>query len=130
QFMGPRGEEQIAKRLAAAGAAGAIAPDLPPDEGEPLERAFERHGLALVYLVAPTSSPARVALIGERCGGFVYCVSLVGITGARQSGPRNLARLVARVKHSSPLPVAVGFGVSRPEHVQAVARGGADGVIV
>ena len=130
QFLGPRGAPAIAQRLAAAGAAGAIVADLPPDEGEPLEAAFEQHGLALVYLVAPTSSAGRVELIAERAGGFVYCVSLAGVTGARSSGPRNVGALVARVKSKTPLPVAVGFGVSRPEHVRAVARTGADGVIV
>jgi tryptophan synthase alpha chain len=116
--------------LAAAGASGAIVPDLPPDEGEPLEEAFERNGLALVYLVAPTSSAERIELIASRSGGFIYCVSLAGVTGARQSGPQNLAELVARVKAVATQPVAVGFGVSRPEHVQAVAATGADGVVV
>jgi tryptophan synthase alpha chain len=130
QFLGPRGASAIASRLATAGAAGAIVADLPPDEGAPLEGAFTSHDLALVYLVAPTSSPDRVALIGERAGGFVYCVSLAGVTGARRTGPRNLGALVARVKKSTPLPVAVGFGVSKPEHVRAVTRAGGDGVAV
>ena len=130
QFLGPRGADAIAARLATAGAVGAIVADLPPDEGAPLEAAFETHGLALVYLVAPTSSAERVVLIAERAGGFVYCVSLAGVTGARSSGPHNINALVARVKSKTPLPVAVGFGVSKPEHVRAVARTGADGVIV
>jgi tryptophan synthase alpha chain len=130
QFMGPRGERAIATRLTAAGAAGAIVADLPPDEGAPLEEAFVENGLALVYLVAPTSSAERLTLIGERSGGFVYCVSLAGVTGARRRGPAKLGALVARVKERSPLPVAVGFGVSRPEHVRAVAATGADGVAV
>ena len=130
QFLGPRGAEPVARRLAAAGAAGAIVADLTPDEGESLEAAFVRHGLALVYLVAPTTTPARIELIANRSGGFVYCVSLTGVTGARQALPATLAGLVGRVKKVSPLPVAVGFGVSRPEHVAAVARAGADGVIV
>ena len=130
QFLGPRGADAIAKRLATAGSAGAIVADLPPDEGAPLEAAFDAHGLALVYLVAPTSSAERIALIADRAGGFVYCVSLAGVTGARSSGPHNISALVARVKSKAPLPVAVGFGVSKPEHVRAVARTGADGVIV
>lgn len=130
QFLGPRGADPIAQRLAASGASGAIVPDLTPDEGEPLEEAFERHGLALVYLVAPTTSDERMAFITRRSGGFVYCVSLAGVTGARQNGPANIGGLVARVKEASPLPVGVGFGVSRPEHVHAVAATGADGVIV
>jgi tryptophan synthase alpha chain len=130
QFLGPRGARAIADRLEKAGAAGAIVADLPVDEGAPLEEAFERHGLALVYLVAPTSTDERIALIARRAGGFVYCVSLTGVTGARSSGPHNIDALVARVKERSQLPVAVGFGVSRPEHVRAVANAGADGAIV
>jgi len=130
QFLGPRGADKIARRLADAGARGAIVADLTPDEGEPLEHAFESAGLALVYLVAPTSTSDRVALIAERAGGFVYCVSLTGVTGARRSGPANATSLVKRVKAAAKLPVAVGFGVSRPAHVRAVARTGADGVIV
>jgi tryptophan synthase alpha chain len=130
QFLGPRGESAIARRLTEAGAAGAIAADLTPDEGAPLEAAFEAHGLALVYLVAPTTTAERVEFIVNRSGGFVYCVSLTGVTGARSALPTTLAALVGRVKKVSPLPVAVGFGVSRPEQVRAVAKAGADGVIV
>jgi tryptophan synthase alpha chain len=130
QFLGPIGAEVISRRLADAGAAGAIVADLTPDEGAPLEEAFSRHGLALVYLVAPTTSQDRTAYIAERAGGFLYCVSLTGVTGARQSTPTALRALVGRVKSVSPLPVAVGFGISRPAHVKAVARAGADGVVV
>jgi tryptophan synthase alpha chain len=130
QFMGPSGIDEFARRLAAAGAAGAIVADLTPDEGAPLERAFAANDLALVYLVAPTSTPDRIATIVERSGGFVYCVALNGVTGARSSSPAGLAARVARLGAASGLPVAVGFGVSRPEHVRRVARAGADGVIV
>jgi len=130
QFLGPRGEDAIAQRLARAGAAGAIVADLTPDEGAPLEAAFAAHDLALIYLVAPTTTTDRIEFIANRSGGFVYCVSLTGVTGARSALPSSLAALVGRVKRVSPLPVAVGFGVSRPEHVRAVAKAGADGVIV
>jgi len=130
QFMGPRGEAAVAKRLAGAGAAGAIVADLTPDEGGPLEAAFTANDLALIYLVAPTTTPERIKFIVNRSGGFVYCVSLTGVTGARIALPASLAGLVSRVKKVSPLPVAVGFGVSRTEHVRAVAKAGADGVIV
>ena len=99
--------------------------DLTPDEGAPLEEEFETHGLALVYLVAPTSSEERIDADRQRAGGFVYCVSLTGVTGARSSGPhRHWTRCVRAIKAASTLPVAVGFGVSRPEHVRA---GGACG---
>jgi tryptophan synthase alpha chain len=129
QFLGPPGRE-IAQSLSNAGAAGAIVADLTPDEGEPVEAAFTRHDLALVYLVAPTTPPERAAWIASRAGGFVYCVSLTGVTGARQSLPARLRSMVKSLKLVSPLPVAVGFGVSRPEHVRSVAKAGADGVIV
>jgi len=129
QFLGPPGRK-IAQSLFDAGAAGAIIADLTPDEGAPLEEAFTRHDLALIYLVAPTTPPDRAAWIANRSGGFVYCVSLTGVTGARQSLPGRLRSMVKGLKQVSPLPVAVGFGVSRPEHVRSVAKSGADGVIV
>jgi tryptophan synthase alpha chain len=83
-----------------------------------------------VYLVAPTTPPERRRWIASRTTGFVYCVSLVGVTGARASLPSSVGRLVRDVKAASSLPVAVGFGVSRPAHVRSLARAGADGVIV
>ncbi|MDO8485245.1 MAG: tryptophan synthase subunit alpha [Candidatus Limnocylindrales bacterium] len=122
--------EAVARRLAGAGAAGLIVADLTPDEGAPFEAVARRVGLAVVYLVAPTTPPARMARIAARSGGFLYCVSLVGVTGARASLPSTVGRLVREVRSVSPVPVAVGFGVSRPAHVRAIARAGADGVIV
>jgi len=116
--------------LARAGAAGVIVADLTPDEGAPFERVAAQAGIAVVYLVAPTTAPARREAVAARSGGFLYCVSLVGVTGARASLPRTVARLVREVRAVSPVPVAVGFGVSRPTHVRAIARAGADGVIV
>ena len=86
--------------------------------------------IAVVYLVAPTTSPARRSMIAARSGGFLYCVSLVGVTGARTALPSTVGRLIREVRAVSPVPVAVGFGVSRPVHVRAIARAGADGVIV
>jgi tryptophan synthase alpha chain len=130
QFMGPRGIDAVAQQLASARAAGAIVADLTPDEGAPLEEAFGRVGLSLVYLVAPTSTDERVAMIGQRASGFVYCVALTGVTGARSEGPAHLETYVGRVKSAAQVPVAVGFGVSRPEHIRAVAAAGADGAIV
>lgn len=121
---------EAARRLADAGAAGIIVADLTPDEGAPFEAVARDAGLAVVYLVAPTTAPARRAEIASRSGGFLYCVSLVGVTGARTSLPADVAHLVRDVRAASPVPVAVGFGVSRPEHVRALAKAGADGVIV
>ena len=130
QVIGGGDGEAVARRLAGAGAAGLIVADLTPDEGAPFEAVARSAGLAVVYLVAPTTAPARRAVIAQRSGGFLYCVSLVGVTGARAALPRSVGRLVREVRSVSPVPVAVGFGVSRPAHVRAIARAGADGVIV
>ena len=104
--------------------------DLTPDEGAPFEAVAAEAGIAVVYLVAPTSSRARMTAVAARSGGFLYCVSLVGVTGARISLPPTVAKLVREVTALSPVPVAVGFGVSTPAHVRAIAKAGADGVIV
>lgn len=130
QVIGGGDGEAVARRLAAAGAAGLIVADLTPDEGALFEAVARAVGLAVVYLVAPTTPPARRAAIAARSGGFLYCVSLVGLTGARTSLPATVGRLVRDVRAVSPVPVAVGFGVSRPAHVRAIAKAGADGVIV
>ena len=130
QVIGGGDGEAVAQRLAGAGAAGLIVADLTPDEGAPFEAVARAAGLAVVYLVAPTTPPARRAAVAARSGGFLYCVSLVGVTGARTSLPATVGRLVRDVTAVSPVPVAVGFGVSRPAHVRAIAKAGADGVIV
>ena len=130
QVLGGGDGRDRARTLAAAGASGVIVADLTPDEGGPFEAVAADAGLAVVYLVAPTSSPVRRAWIASRTGGFLYCVSLVGVTGARTSLPSTVKQLVADVKGISPVPVAVGFGVSKPAHVRALASAGADGVIV
>ena len=130
QVIGGGDGEAVARRLAAAGAAGIIVADLTPDEGAPFEAVARTVGLAVVYLVAPTTAPDRRAAIAARSGGFLYCVSLVGVTGARTSLPRTVGRLVREVTAASPVPVGVGFGVSKPAHVQAIAKAGAGGVIV
>jgi len=130
QFLGGGDGREAARRLATAGAAGVIVADLTPDEGAPFEAAAREHGLAVVYLVAPTTAPARRAAIAARSGGFLYCVSLVGVTGARSSLPPTVGRLIRDVVAVSPVPVGVGFGVSKPAHARAIARAGAGGVIV
>jgi tryptophan synthase alpha chain len=130
QFIGGGDGRESARRLSSAGAAGVIVADLTPDEGGPFEAVARDHGLAVVYLVAPTTPPERRREIAARSGGFLYCVSLVGVTGARDSLPSTVGRLVRDVVAASPVPVAVGFGVSRPAHVRAIARAGAGGVIV
>jgi tryptophan synthase alpha chain len=130
QLLGGGDGAARARALAAAGAAGVIVADLTPDEGAPFEAAAAEAGIAVVYLVAPTTPPERRAWVAGRSGGFLYCVSLVGVTGARSSLPSTVGRLVRDVKATSPVPVAAGFGVSKPAHARAIARAGADGVIV
>ncbi len=130
QVIGGGDGERVARRLSSAGAAGLIVADLTPDEGASFEDVAREAGLAVVYLVAPTTPPERRAAVAARSGGFLYCVSLVGVTGARTSLPSSVGRLVRDVKAVSPVPVGVGFGVSRPAHVRAIVKAGADGVIV
>jgi tryptophan synthase alpha chain len=130
QIIGGGDGEAVARRLAGAGAAGMIVADLTPDEGGPFEAVARGAGLAVVYLVAPTTPPDRRAFIAARTGGFLYCVSLVGVTGARSTLPATVGQLVRDVREVSPVPVGVGFGVSKPKHVKAIAKAGADGVIV
>jgi len=130
QVIGGGDGGAVAKRLAGAGAAGLIVADLTPNEGAPFEAVARAAGLAVIYLVAPTTSPARRAWVAGRSGGLLYCVSLVGVTGARTALPASVGKLVRAVQAVSPVPVAVGFGVSKPAHVRAIAKAGADGVIV
>jgi len=117
----------VAARARLAGVSGFIVPDLPPDSAAPWLAVSS--GIDTVFLAAPTSTCARLELIGERSRGFVYCVSSLGVTGERSELPVELTGLVARVKAATPLPVAVGFGVSTPDQAAAVAAI-ADGVIV
>jgi tryptophan synthase alpha chain len=124
-----RGTERFADDAAAAGASGLIVPDLPHDEAEAVRAACDAAGLALVPLVAPTTTDERVAEIGRDARGFVYTVSLSGTTGERDELPAGLADTVDRVRAASDVPVAVGFGISTPEHARQVAEI-ADGVIV
>jgi tryptophan synthase alpha chain len=130
QIIGGGDGRAVASRLAQAGASGVIVADLTPDEGASFESIACEIGLAVVYLIAPTTTPARRAEVACRSGGFLYCVSLVGVTGARTSLPPSVGALVAAARADSPVPVAVGFGVSRPAHVKLLVAAGVDGVIV
>jgi tryptophan synthase alpha chain len=116
------GLEEFCRDAAAAGADGIIAVDLPPEESHPLRDACRAHGLDLIYLLAPTSADERIELVAGLASGFVYCVSVTGTTGAREELPATLGAFAARVRARTPLPVAVGFGISKPKHFRAVAR--------
>jgi tryptophan synthase alpha chain len=123
------GAEEFARRALAAGAAGAIVPDLPLEEAEPVRMAFDDAGLVLVPLVAPTTPPERRARICAAARGFVYVVSTVGTTGERDELPSRLADLVVATKEDAEVPVAVGFGIGTPEQAAQVGQV-ADGVII
>ncbi|WP_163552982.1 tryptophan synthase subunit alpha [Candidatus Frankia alpina] len=123
------GPARFAADLAAAGGAGAITPDLPPEEAAPWLAASAERGLAPVFLVAPSSSDARIRLVAGISRGFVYAASLMGVTGTRAAVGTQAADLVARVRTATELPVAVGLGVSTGAQAAEVA-GFADGVIV
>jgi tryptophan synthase alpha chain len=123
------GVERFAGDCADAGVDGLIIPDLPPEEAGGLRVACEHKGMDLVFLVAPTSTDERLRRVAAMASGFVYCVSLAGVTGARSEVGGGMANLVGRVRRFTPLPLVVGFGISRPEHVASVAAV-ADGAVV
>ena len=123
------GAVEFARRAAAAGAAGAIVPDMPLEEAAEVREALAAEGLALVPLLAPTTPPERRAEICAVARGFVYVVSTVGTTGEREALPAGLAELVAATKAATEVPVAVGFGIGTAEQAAQVGKL-ADGVIV
>ena len=123
------GVEEFCRECAKSGVDGLIIPDLPPDEGGPLEDACRENGIDAIYLLAPTSTEERVRLVAQKSSGFIYLVSVTGVTGARQSLAANLEEFIARVRRAARQPLCVGFGISTPEQAGEVARL-ADGVIV
>ena len=125
-----RGVERFAADAASAGASGLIIPDLPLEEAPATLAACDAAGLALVPLVAPTSTDERLARIGARARGFLYTVSVTGTTGERAALSDSFAQVVARAKACTDVPVALGFGIGSPEQALAAAEAGADGVIV
>lgn len=126
---GKSGAERFAADLAGAGGAGLITPDLTPDSAEDWIAAADEHDLDKVFLVAPSSTDARIAMTTAACRGFVYATAVMGVTGARESTSDLAAPLVARARSTTDLPVAVGLGVGNGRQAAAVAAY-ADGVIV
>lgn len=123
------GMAQFAADAAAAGLDGIIIPDLPPEEAPPYQGILEEHGIHLIPLLAPTSTEARIAQACKQARGFIYCVSVTGVTGARSELAGGVEDLVRRIRSHSDLAVLVGFGVSRHEHVERIGRF-ADGAVV
>jgi len=123
------GVQQFCSKCAEVGIDGLIIPDLPPEEGQDLEQSIRKHGLDLIYLLSPASTEERIELVAGRSSGFIYLVSLIGVTGARDKLPEELESFVARVREKTEKPLCIGFGVSTPEQARRIAKV-ADGVIV
>ena len=125
-----RGLERFAEQLVESGASGLIVPDLPLEEADAVLEVCDARGLALVPLVAPTTPELRLEQIGRRARGFVYAVSLLGTTGERAQVDGGLRALLERAAAHAEVPVAVGFGISTPEHARRAVEAGAQGVII
>jgi tryptophan synthase alpha chain len=123
------GPEAFCRSCGKAGVNGLIVPDLPPEEGAELETITRKHDLDLIYMLAPTSTEERITAVGKRSRGFIYLVSLTGVTGTRDALSPELESFVKRVRQKAKQPLCVGFGISSVEQAQHVAAI-ADGVIV
>ncbi|HVS83889.1 MAG TPA: tryptophan synthase subunit alpha, partial [Pyrinomonadaceae bacterium] len=116
------GIEKLAREGKAAGVDGILVTDLAPEEAGKFAATLRAHEIDMIFLVAPTSTDERLHMVAERASGFIYAVSRAGVTGAREAMSAEAERLVKRVRQFSDLPVAVGFGISKPEHVADVWR--------
>jgi len=123
------GLESFCVACAEAGIDGLIIPDLPPDEATALDFSTKKHGLDLIFLLSPTSTTERIRLVAQKSRGFIYLVSLTGVTGPRESLPAGLEDFVNRVRKETAQPLCVGFGISTPDQAHRVAQV-ANGVIV
>lgn len=123
------GTDRFVRAAVQAGVDGLIIVDLPPEEAGELESLARAAGLHVVYLLAPTSTRERIAVVSAHASGFIYCVSVTGVTGARSAVADDLPAFIARVREQASVPLAVGFGISTREHVEAVGRV-ADGAVV
>ena len=123
------GLDRFARDARAAGVSGIIVPDLPAEESAPFDAVLEPAGIARIEMYAPTTPDDRLARLVPRAHGFVYCVSLTGVTGARRALGSDVAAFVGRVKQHARVPVALGFGISEPSHAAAL-RGLVDGVAI
>jgi tryptophan synthase alpha chain len=123
------GMKRLFPEMKESGFSGLIVPDLPIEEAGPWSEEAERNAVSLIFLATPVSQKKRLRLIASRTRGFVYCVSLTGITGVRDEVPQGLPEFLARVRSVTKKPLAVGFGISTPDQVRRIAPV-ADGVIV
>lgn len=125
-----RGVDTFLKTIAAAGVKGLVVPDLPMEEAETLLTKGLEHGVELTLLVAPTSSKERIQAIAAKSQGFIYLVSVTGVTGMRSGVESRVEDLLLDLQRVSDKPIAVGFGISQPNHAQQVMNWGANGVVV
>jgi tryptophan synthase alpha chain len=123
------GIERLASDAADAGIDGLLIPDLPSDESEEFQQPLRAQGLDLIYFLAPTSTERRIRDVANRATGFIYCVALTGVTGARDQLSTELPDYISRIRAVTDLPLTIGFGISRPDQVAAAAEL-ADGVVV
>lgn len=123
------GPERFAEAAAAAGVDAVLCVDTPPDEADELRLPLERHGLHMIFLLAPTSTPERIRRVLRVAGGFVYFVSVTGVTGVKTADAGSIEDLVGRIRKQSKVPVGVGFGISTPEQARELASF-SDAVIV
>jgi tryptophan synthase alpha chain len=123
------GQDGFVRDAAAAGVDGLIPVDVPPEEALELAGCCRAEGVDLIPLVAPTSDDERIAAAVGLASGFVYCVSVAGVTGAREALPQELAAFLARVRRQTKLPLAVGFGISRREHIEALSGQAEAGIV-
>ena len=124
-----KGIDKFIESIKKAGADGLIVPNVPYEEADSLLESGEKHGIDIIFLVAPTTPDRRIKEILKRARGFVYVVSVTGVTGARKDIQDSTLDLVKRVRKYSDIPLLVGFGISKPEHARDVIAAGADGII-
>ena len=129
-LINSRGIDRFYMEAGNAGVDGILAADVPIEEAKPFMDAGRNSGVQQIFLVAPTTTPARMRKISKKAKGFIYAVSLLGVTGARKKLSNDVSGLVRGAKKFTSLPVCVGFGISKPEHVRQVLDAGADGAIV
>jgi len=123
------GLRKFVSKASKVGVRGLIIPDIIPEEGTEIERLSQANGIDLIYLIAPTTSPRRTEMILAKSRGFVYLVTIAGVTGARRELPKNLLKWISGIKRKSNIPVCSGFGISTVDQAKQVAKT-ADGVII
>ena len=116
------GTDRFVRDAREAGADGLIVPDLPPEEASMFADSCEREGMALIFMLAPTSNDARIKMAAANAKGFIYVVSLTGITGARKDLSSDLADFIARLRSRTDMPLVLGFGISTPDHARQVSK--------